>query len=493
MQKNTSSKKIVFSIEEASILRKFTVLFLLMSIIPTSVLYYFYIQIKQHGRLLISESNFNLTLIIVVAGVIVGYIAMRSVLEKVIGLTEANKKALETILGPEKIKNLNSEGENEIEILTNSFTQVIDELENSVTALQEAKKKLHSVMTKVGQGITTMQNIDSFLELIVETTTDALSGRVGVLIIKDDKKDFYSAKTIYGRSISKSMKWRFSIPQDKPLGQKIYEKEPFVVNECPPELNILKEKNIFPASTPFICAPLNIHDDTVGCIFVSGPEIKYVFEEDEKSLLANLATQTAVAIENSRLNQDIEKTYFETISALALAVDAKDKYSRGHLDRVSEFCVLLANKLGLNDKQKRTLRAAARLHDLGKIGIPDDVLKKEGPLTDQEWELMRKHPEIGESIIRPIGSLEHLCDIIRHHHEKLNGSGYPDGLRDDDVTLLVRVTTIADIFDALTSDRSYRQKLDNDKAIEILRSMKNELDQNLVEEFIEAVKNKPNI
>ena len=108
---------------------------------------------------------------------------------------------------------------------------------------------------------------------------------------------------------------------------------------------------------------------------------------------------------NSQLNRDMEKTYFETISALALAVDAKDKYSRGHLDRVAEYCVQIANKMGLDDEEIATLRNAARLHDLGKIGIPDEILGKPGPLTDQEMDLMKKHAEIGEGIIKPIHSL----------------------------------------------------------------------------------------
>ena len=132
-------------------------------------------------------------------------------------------------------------------------------------------------------------------------------------------------------------------------------------------------------------------------------------------------------------------------------------------------------------------RDAARLHDLGKIGIPDEVLKKEGPLSDHEWVLMRKHPEIGESIIKTIHSLHHLCDIIRRHHEKLDGSGYPDGLKKDDITPLVRITTIADIFDALTTNRSYRAKMTHKEACQTLRNMQDQLDQEIVEIFIETL------
>jgi HD-GYP domain-containing protein (c-di-GMP phosphodiesterase class II) len=228
-------------------------------------------------------------------------------------------------------------------------------------------------------------------------------------------------------------------------------------------------------------------DKIYGFIAVSGRE-NGEFEENERNLLFSLASQTAVAIENSRLNRDMERTYFETISALALAVNAKDKYSWGHLDRVAQYGVQIAKRMGLDDDEIQTLRDAARLHDLGKIGIPDNVLGKRGKLSDQEWELMKRHPEIGESIIKPIHSLNHLCDIVRHHHEKLDGSGYPDGLSGDEISPLVRITTVADIYDALTSDRPYRERFSREKAFEMLREMrdKGQLDSDVVEILIEA-------
>jgi HD-GYP domain-containing protein (c-di-GMP phosphodiesterase class II) len=220
---------------------------------------------------------------------------------------------------------------------------------------------------------------------------------------------------------------------------------------------------------------------------LQGRKIQQAYVEDDKDMFYNLSVQTAAAIHNSKLSADIESTYFETISALALAVDAKDKYSRGHLDRVAKYSLIIGRHMGLDDEDLNILRDAARLHDIGKIGISDEVLKKQGPLTEQEWILMKKHPEIGESIIRPIHSLNHLCDIIRHHHEKLDGSGYPDGLMGDEISPLVRITTVADIYDALTTDRSYRAKFTPQEACEILRDMKSQLDQNIVEAFIESI------
>jgi len=238
---------------------------------------------------------------------------------------------------------------------------------------------------------------------------------------------------------------------------------------------------------PMVCAPLVVKEKVTGLLTISGRKNEGDFEEGEKALLYNLASQTAVAIENSQLNEDIEKTYFETITALALAVDAKDKYSRGHLERVAKYVVQIGNALGLDNEEIEMLREAARLHDVGKIGIPDEVLGKEGPLNDQEWIQMRSHVIIGESIVKPIRSLSRLCDIIRHHHEKLNGAGYPDQLRGDDIAPLVRITTVADIFDALTTDRPYRKSLTPSQACDEMRRMSDEIDQDIVEIFTESL------
>jgi len=421
---------------------------------------------------------------LVVIGILVGYFSMRTVLQQLVTLTNANRKALEDVLSPEKIRELSQE-ENEIAILAQSFTAITDKLEENVKSLELAKRTLHSIMNKVGQGISNMENIDTFLDLILETVTSAMSGKVGVLLLIDRHTKDLWVKTVYGAKHDQDQLVRFSVNKGSAFHKVITSKESIIVDRLSPEVSEIKQyKHLFNA--PMICAPLVNKDKVSGIITVSGRE-QGNFVENERGLLFNLASQTAVAIENSRLNRDKEKTYFETISALALAVDAKDKYSRGHLDRVAGYCVKIAKKMGLDDDEITILRDAARLHDLGKIGIPDEVLGKKGKLTDQEMNLMKKHVEIGEGIIKPIHSLNHLCDIIRHHHEKLDGSGYPDGLSGDQITPLVRITTVADIYDALTTDRPYRDKFSKEKAFAILRDMKEEgqIDADIVEILID--------
>src|SRR3989339_288294 len=473
------------SIEDASILRKFSVLFLVMSILPLLVLFYLYIQLLTSGKISITLLQFQMTLMFTVLGVALGYDTTRRLFKSVVDLTAANRKALESVLDNKTLNEINQE-ENEIAVLSKSFAAVTDRLEDNVRKLDEARKTLHAVMQKVGKGISNMDNIDTFLELILETMTNALNAEISCIMLYDKQKNELYGKTLFGIESSEFKNYRLIIKKNSLLSQIQQNKKLMIIDDNLDTPHSLKGQKPF-FEYPMICTPLVYRDKFSGVIIVGGGEISESIGDQDRSLVYNLASQTAVAIENSTLNTDIEKTYFETISALALAVDVKDKFSRGHLDRVGVYCTVIGKQLGLDDEDIKNLQSAARLHDLGKIGIPDDVLSKKGPLSDEEWLLMRKHPEIGESIIKPIRSLNNLCDIIRHHHEKLDGTGYPDVLKSEEIAPLVRIITIADIYDALTSDRSYRQRLRSKEASQILRQMDKQLDQDIVEIFLETI------
>ncbi len=464
------------SFENSSILRKMTVLYFLMSIIPVSVLYFLYMQLREIGRIDITESNLSLTLFFMVLGVAVGYIAMRSMIGKIIDITKENRQALEEILGPDQIRALSSGDGNEITILAKSFNEIIAALEENVRNLELAKKTLHSVLARVGEGIISMDNIDNFLNLIVETVTEAIQADIGLIILVNDNiPEEMFVKSICGKHLTNAKLLKFR--RDNPIFKDVLEsKKAQIIDKIPRDGG---HATLF--RVPLLCAPLVLHDHVIGIILVCGRRSEEVFNNDEIHLMNNLANQTAVAIENSKLNENAGKTYFETIAALALAVEAKDPFSRGHLERVSKMVVRMAEELNLNQDDINTLRDAARLHDIGKIGVTDKVLVKQGPLTAQEMDMMKKHCEIGEGIIKPIRSLRNLCDLVRHHHEKLDGTGYPDGLKGTQIHPLVRILTVADIYDALTADRPYRIAFPKDRALEALRSMKDQVDQRIVE------------
>jgi HD-GYP domain-containing protein (c-di-GMP phosphodiesterase class II) len=211
------------------------------------------------------------------------------------------------------------------------------------------------------------------------------------------------------------------------------------------------------------------------------------------TLIQNLGSQIAVSFENARLNRDNEQVYFDTMAALALTVEARDPYSHGHSEQVGLWAERIGRAMGLPEDDIRTLHDASRLHDIGKIGITDGILRKPGPLDADEMGIMRGHPLIGENIVAPLRSFRHLLDPIRHHHERMDGSGYPDGLKGDQIPVISRIMMVADIYDALRGDRPYRVGMTLEATKAELDSLvqQNKLDGNVVAHLYKAIEKEP--
>jgi putative nucleotidyltransferase with HDIG domain len=173
--------------------------------------------------------------------------------------------------------------------------------------------------------------------------------------------------------------------------------------------------------------------------------------------------------------------FFSTIQMLAGAVDEKDPYTRGHSDRVTQYSVLLAEELGLSANEVDTIRVAAQLHDVGKIGIEDRVLKKPGALTPDEFALMKAHTTKGANILRPVRQLTEMLPGIELHHESLDGHGYPYGLKGEEIPLMARIIMVADTFDAMTTDRPYQAGMDPEYVVQIIQTRSgSRFDENVV-------------
>lgn len=158
----------------------------------------------------------------------------------------------------------------------------------------------------------------------------------------------------------------------------------------------------------------------------------------------------------------LEQAYMESIETLRFTVEAKDTYTRGHSDRVSEYSVLIGKKLGLSDEDINTLKVGGLFHDIGKIGVPDSILLKNAKLTDDEYSEIKNHPSIGAHILSNATIFKDALPIVKHHHERYDGNGYPGKLKGEDIPLLARIAAVADSFDAMTSRRTYRDSLDLD-------------------------------
>jgi putative two-component system response regulator len=175
--------------------------------------------------------------------------------------------------------------------------------------------------------------------------------------------------------------------------------------------------------------------------------------------------------------------------SLALSIEAKDPYTEGHCERLSKYSVALAKRLGLSDEEQVALRRGGIVHDIGKIGVPEHVLVKPGPLTDEEWRIMKLHPIVGERICSPLKSFRLVLPIIRHHHEKLNGAGYPDGLKGEQIPLTARILQVTDVYDALTTERPYRNALRSEEALSVMQEevKRGWWDSSILDEFEEMV------
>ncbi|MCI8587956.1 MAG: HD domain-containing protein [Clostridia bacterium] len=186
----------------------------------------------------------------------------------------------------------------------------------------------------------------------------------------------------------------------------------------------------------------------------------------------------------------LENAYLESIQTLRYTVEAKDPYTRGHSDRVSEYSVLIGKKLELSETEIRTLKIGGLFHDIGKIGVPDNILKKPGKLTDDEYSEIKNHPSIGAHILAPATIFQDIIPIVKHHHEKFDGNGYPSRLKGENIPYLARIAAIADTFDAMTSKRTYRNELPIEVVKEEFIKYKGiQFDPDLVEVFIDILEN----
>lgn len=184
------------------------------------------------------------------------------------------------------------------------------------------------------------------------------------------------------------------------------------------------------------------------------------FQSEDMELLHAMASLLAVAVSNAQMEERRRTTFLRTMESLATALEARDEYTRGHSQRVSELSMMIGEKMGLGTEALEELRIGTILHDIGKIGVPDAILNKRARLTDEEFMVMRQHPVIGYEICRPLMLSEGILMIIRNHHEKLDGSGYPDGLKGGELPLSLRIVCVADAFDAMSSRRPYRGVMD---------------------------------
>ncbi len=281
--------------------------------------------------------------------------------------------------------------------------------------------------------------------------------------------------------------------------QEIYQKaqrnrKPIILekNDSNPS-NEINQTLFFDLATSVCIFPLEVVDEFMG-LLIFGEERRTQrepFDANKLQLINLIADQAGSALRRAYLHEQLEESLLETVVALANAVEARDTYTEDHSARMEELVVKICKKLDYSEEDIQNMRWAARLHDIGKIGVPDHILRKPSSLTDDEWISMREHPEIGSKILAPIKKMAPVSPIIHSHHEKFNGSGYPDGIAGNLIPLGARILAVVDAYVAMTDERIYRKSISHTAALEELINNKgSHFDPEIVELFLEIIEEK---
>jgi response regulator RpfG family c-di-GMP phosphodiesterase len=351
--------------------------------------------------------------------------------------------------------------------------------------VREQTKRLFDIY-KFANKLNSMDSLDDVVNSVVNFVADfTFSKRVSIMLL-DEKAEYLTIKGATG--LEEEIVRKTRIRRGEAIAGKVLETRKAIIvgdiSSIKAEADRYSEYKSF-ISFPLMQVALKSNHLSLGIINVTNRFGDQPYTKEDLENLDFIADTASVAINNQLKSIEIERSYFRTMKALAAAVEAKDRYTRGHSDRVKTYAVELATRLGLPGETISTIEYACLLHDIGKIGIPDYIIQKDQGLTEEEYRQIMEHPAKGEGIIQVIPFLEPARPIIRHHHERFDGTGYPDGIKAKEIELGARIIAIADTYDAMTTERPYRGPLPKDHVISVLKDQKGkQFDPELVDIFV---------
>ena len=375
------------------------------------------------------------------------------------------------------------QGANEVTDLAGSFNTMTDSLRDRSESLTKKVLEL-ATLYEMSRALGSTLDLDILLDSVLESAMRIFNVELGYVTLRDRESGELDVRSLQGSSSrSDEAAMRSSMSE-----WVVREGRPLIFNPPRDGENNSTRIDSVSGALAALCVPLISSEGTLGAITVGSRDPRHRFTSDDVRLLATIANHVTIAIGNIELFSSLQDAYLATVRALAAAVDAKDPYTRGHSDRVAQFALMIADSVELSFEQKTALEMAAYLHDIGKIGISEEILLKPGKLSDEEMGQMRHHPLIGANILKPIAFPWPIAPVVRHHHEHFDGRGYPAGLKGEEIPLLARVLTVADAYEAMVSDRPYRRgRSDEDAVLELRRCSGTHFDPRVVDAFIRAL------
>jgi len=356
-----------------------------------------------------------------------------------------------------------------------------------LSRIEERVERL-GLLSKLGQVLNSTLDHKEVRRRAIEAATRLMKAEVGSLLLLDEEKGQLFFEVALGDREEDIKKCTLNLGEGI-AGWVAKYAQPLIVNDPKNDERFFKGVD---ESTDFrtrniICVPLKIKDKVIGVLEAINKKDGGNFDEEDLSVFLSLADQVAIALDNSRLYQDLEEMFFQTAESLADAIEKRDPYTGGHTQRVTQYSLIIAKYLDLKPLEKKWLKIASVLHDIGKIGVEDHILKKPNPLSAEEYDIIKKHSNMGAEILEHVKQLRNIVPGVKYHHEKIDGGGYPDGLKGEHIPLLAKIVAVADTYDAMTTDRPYRRALKKDEAVEELkRCAGTQFDQEVVKAFVKA-------
>ncbi len=345
-----------------------------------------------------------------------------------------------------------------------------------------------SVLFEISQSITSTLVLDEVLDSIVSFSIEMINALRCELRLLNKTGESLEVKA--SRGLSKSFLASKAIKKGESIIGTCFEKRrPMSVSDIrklnnDPFYGLMRKEKI----VGVLAVPIILHNKSIGVITIYTSKPK-VFSQSEIDLLSTFASQASIAIENAKLYADMKEQYMSMVMALAAAIEAKDSYTHGHSTKVMEYAVKISKELGLDEDQIETVRYAGLLHDIGKIGIKDVILTKQGKLTEDEVAELHKHPEYGANIMERVAILKDIAPLTLYHHERFDGKGYPLGLKGSQIPLGARILAVADTYDAMIADRPYRKAFPFAYVKkEMFKAAGSQLDPSLVKIFFDILK-----